>query len=131
MPTLEQHTIQAEHNEEMLKFMTQQKQQAYFSDWCITIAFYTALHSFEAVIAANKPTIRSGVTNAAVEHSPSHYARNEIMKSLFNNIHRPYAALYRMSRIARYDCHAPNSHNWADAEVFLGDVKNECGKLIT
>jgi len=122
--------MQAEHNEEMLKFMVQQKQQAYFSDWCITIAFYTALHCFEAVIAATKPNIRNGVINVALEHSPSHYDRNEIMKSLFNNIHRPYAALYRMSRLARYDCHAPNSYNWNDAEAFLDDVKKECGKLI-
>jgi len=127
MPTHEQHIAQAEHNENTLVFWSKQDKQAEFSDWYVTISFYASLHYFEAMIAIAKPTTAGGI----IEHSPDHRTRNSTMRTDFNRIYGKYARLYQMSKVARYNCHIPNSHKWPLAEKYLADVKNECGKLVS
>jgi hypothetical protein len=122
MPRYEQHTAQAEHNEIFLNFLTGQGKQTEYSDWYVTVAFYAALHHFEAVLSVTP--------EAGFDHSPNHVTRNRTIKTVFVNLYRPYVVLYEMSRTARYDCHAPSTHNWADAEVYLDDVKKECEALV-
>ena len=122
MPQYEQHTAQAEHNENFMNFLTEQGKQTEYSDWYVTVAFYTALHHFEAVLSTDTVT--------GVSHSPNHTARNRTMKTVFGKLYRPYLALYEMSRIARYECHAPDSHDWNNAKTNLDGVKTEC-KAIT
>lgn len=124
MPSFNQHTTQAEHNEELLAFIGQHNKQAHFSDWYVTVAFYTALHYFEAMIFVIKPTSYG-------EHCSSHIKRNELVKKAFGQMHVPYAALYKVSRAARYNCNAPNSYSYTRMEAHLNNVKKECKKLIS
>jgi len=100
----------------------EQNKQVEYSDWYVTVAFYTALHYFEAVLSV-KPA-------ADFDHSPNHVARNKIMKIEFGTIYNHYSILYRTSRIARYECHAPDSYDWNDANTYLAGVKKECEALI-
>ena len=121
MPQYEQHTAQAAHNKKLLDFLAEHGKQAEYGDWYVTVAFYAALHHFEAVLSVTP--------EAGFDHSPDHVTRNRVMKTAFRTIYRPYAALYRMSRTARYDCHAPDSHSWSIAETHLASVKRECEAL--
>jgi D-alanyl-D-alanine dipeptidase len=138
MPIYSQHTEQAEHNRELLRFFVQQDEQVKFSDWYVTVAFYSALHYFEAMLFSVKPVVPAG--GVAVEHSDAlcgvyraystHRARDLAMRSLFQQIYAPYSALYRMSRTARYNCYMPGKHDWKRAETLLDSVKKECETLI-
>jgi hypothetical protein len=123
MPSFDQHTTQAEHNKELLAFIWQHNKQAHFSDWCVTIAFYAALHYFEAALFVVKP-----ITHG--EHCSNHTQRNDLIKTGYGQLYLPYISLYKMSRAARYNCNASNSYSWARTEIFLENVKQECGKLI-
>jgi hypothetical protein len=137
MPTYKQHTEQAGHNGALLEFFAQQGVEGRFSDWYVTVAFYAALHYFEAMLFARKPAAPAG--GAAVEHSgdlcdaydtySEHRARNMFMGSDFQQIYAPYYTLYRMSRTARYNCHAPSRHDWKRAGILLDEVKKECETL--
>ena len=140
MPTYQKHMEQAEHNGELLEFIGRDGAQTRFSDWYVTVVFYTALHYFEAMLFKVKPSVQFGTLSATVEHSGSlstfyvkhseHQIRKKLMRTNFPQIYNPYRTLYEMSRTARYDCHTPSTHNWADAEAYLDDVKRECETLV-
>jgi len=137
MPIYSQHTEQAEHNRALLYSLMQQNEHIKFSDWYVTIAFYAALHYFEAMLFFVKPVITAG---RAVEHSDAlcgvyrvyskHRARDLAMRTFFQQIYASYSALYRMSRTARYNCHRPGKHDWERAETLLDSVKIACETLI-
>jgi len=141
MPPREKHTKQAGHNCELLRFMGGQNKQTEFSDWYVTIAFYAALHYFEAMLSAVKPSVTVGGLRMSIEHSGAlsalyikhseHQIRKKLIKANFPRLYNPYISLYEMSRTARYDCHAPAAHNWADAEFYLDDVKMGCETLMS
>ena len=144
MPSHEKHRTQAEHNAEMLRFIGARNGQTPFSDWYVTVAFYAALHLFEAMLSAVKPTVTIDRPNMKVKAEDSsslcgfyrshseHHVRKLIMTSSkkFDRLYRPYTRLYDMSRVARYKCYASNSHDWIQAELLLDDVKKECETLI-
>jgi len=123
MPQYKQHRAQAEHNKKLLSHLTEQGKQSEYGDWYITVAFYAALHYFEAVISV-KPVNE-------LSHSRNHAVRNRVMLTTFGALYRPYAVLYRLSRSARYDCHAPDKHDWRQAENLLNEVKKECDVLVS
>jgi len=137
MPTYDQHTAQAEHNRELLGSLVQRDEAVKFSDWYVTVAFYAALHYYEAMLFSAKPVIPAG--GAAVEHSSDlcavydvhsqHRIRNLVMGSNFKQIYPPYYSLYKMSRTARYNCHTPSKYGWLRAEKLLAEVKKECNAL--
>jgi len=139
MPTDRQHAQQAKHNIELLHSFAQRSEQVKYSDWYVTVAFYAALHYFEGMLFSVKPVIPSA-GGVAVEHShvlrrrynthSEHHARDKVMCSDFQPIYTPYSMLYRMSRTARYNCHAPGKHDWARAESLLDEVKKECKALV-
>jgi hypothetical protein len=136
MPSYNKHIEQTAHNGELLRFIGDQNKQTYFSDWYVTIVFYTALHCFEAMLFRVKPVVQFGTLNVRIEHSGSlstlypknseHQIRKRLLKDSFPQISVPYLTLYEMSRAARYECHATNTHNWVDAEMYLQDVKTLC-----
>jgi len=140
MPSQEKHTEQAAHNCEMLRVIGSQNKQTDFSDWYVTIAFYAALHYFEAMLFAAKPSVTAGGLRMSIEHSGTlsvlyvkhseHQIRKKLIKTNFQQIYNPYINLYEMSRAARYDCHAPTAHNWEKAEIFLDGVKTGCEALV-
>jgi hypothetical protein len=137
MPTYIRHREQAEHNKALLTFFVRQNAEERFSDWYVTVAFYAALHCFEAMLFARKPVVPAG--GAAVEHSgdlrdaygtySEHRLRSLVMCSDFQQIYTPYSLLYRMSRTARYNCHTPSKHDWKRAERLLDEVKTKCEAL--
>ncbi len=57
MPEAVKHIKQAEHNEELLTHLLEVNKQSRFSDWYITVAFYTALHYIESVIFTKRVPI--------------------------------------------------------------------------
>jgi len=122
MPSYDQHTAQAEHNKLFLDFLREHGKQVEYGDWYVTVAFYTALHCFEAVLSV-KPA-------DGLDHSPNHVARNRIIKTAFGRLYPSYSVLYQTSRVARYDCHAPSSLNWVEAEKYLDIVKKGCEALV-
>jgi len=140
MPSQERHMKQSGHNCELLRFLGSQSKQSEFSDWYVTIAFYTALHYFEAMLAAAKPFVTVGGLCMSIEHSGAlsllyvkhseHQIRKKLIKTNFPQIYNPYINLYEMSRTARYECHAPVAHNWVDAEFYLDGVKAGCEALV-
>lgn len=62
-------------------------------DWIVTVAFYTALHAVDALLAADK-----------VRAITSHDARNDVLYRThrYKNINRAYQPLYGLSRTVRY-----------------------------
>ena len=50
MPSSEQHDFQAKHNQELLDFLESSNKRDGFRDWYVTIAFYTAVLHFEAIL---------------------------------------------------------------------------------
>jgi hypothetical protein len=128
MPLYDQHMAQATHNRALLAFLVQQDKQAIFSDWYVTIAFYTALHYFEAVLSVSE-SVTHRVSKNVIKHCPNHLSRNELIKIGFSQLHPSYSALYKMSRAARYTCNAPNSYSCNRAETMLARLVKECEKL--
>ena len=130
MPAYEKHSAQAKHNEGLLKLIRAQNKQKLYEDWCVTVAFYTALHYFEAMLAVVKPNIYTPGAMVTAEHCTDHNTRSNIMKAKFENLHYPYSVLYKFSRLARYNCHSPNTYVRTNAEKSLEAVKKECRRLI-
>lgn len=127
MPTYDKHLRQAAHNEELMKRTVGLGGHGEFSDWAVTIAFYTAIHSVEAALATAKPKMRNG---NVVEHCLDHSLRNIVIKLVFGvNMHIPYSALYKYSKMAKYDCYEPKTYIRANAERCLEVVKRECQKF--
>lgn len=54
MPSSDQHTKQAIHNESLLSLLEQQARHIDYGDWYVTIAFYAAVHRIEAVLFTKK-----------------------------------------------------------------------------
>src|SRR5579859_3330506 len=97
MATENEHRQQAEHNQRFLDSFD----HARFPDWCVTVAFYKAVHLVEMLFANKNRSAGSG----------SHTNRNQILKRHYVSIWRNYRPLYEFSRTARYWClHAEAKH---------------------
>lgn len=142
MPDFQRHIEQARHNEKLLFYLQEKKLNNVFSDWYVTVAFYSAVHYFESVLYKRQFLFSYGGLKIQAAHSNAllkffnsnsqHYVRRKVMldhDDIFGKIYNPYQSLYEMSRVARYDCNSPNSHDIGGAEKNLEDVKKECTKL--
>lgn len=126
MPSSLQHHEQAQHN---LDFLSQAYGQEYW-DWCVTVAFYAAVHTIEyAIFAApgvqkyRQKLLKQKLSGSAALpqvagsqgipppeniswHSATpHQIRNSLVKENFQEISDEYVLLYRKSRGARYECY--------------------------
>ena len=127
MPPHSKHRKQAKHNEELMTHAKELGESGEFSDWVVTIAFYTAVHCVEAMLAIVKPRTRKG---NVIEHCLDHSLRNIVVKMVCGiDMHMPYSALYKYSKMAKYDCHEPKTYIRVNAEKCLMVVKHECEKL--
>lgn len=88
MATVTGHRTQWLHNRALLARLP-----ATYPDWIITVAFYTALHAVDALLAHDRIT---GVV--------SHETRNAVLRSTnrYLAIWRAYQPLYTLSRTVRY-----------------------------
>jgi hypothetical protein len=142
MPEASKHLKQSYHNEEILSLFSENKKEAYFSDWYVTIAFYTSLHFVEAIIF-NKGKFNVNKTmwvqghhssdfKAAIGKTSEHVVRTTLIyfnPDIFDEISKPYGTLYEMSRVARYDCHDTPCNDYVDAEVCLSEIKRSYKKI--
>jgi hypothetical protein len=115
------HIRKAEHNLRHLGDLEQKL--PVFPDWCITVAFYVALHYVEAFFAKKSIFPQDAVhemRNRTINNSPE----PELKK-----IQGRYLALYSRSKVARYN---PQSHMFLakDAPLFIRDGTQEIPKLL-
>lgn len=90
MPTQEAHVKAANANRKTLDFLTERVED--HSRWVVTVAFYTALHVVEAVLA------QDGI------HQDDHKRRHHYLKSnrKYQHIWKHYQPLFNDSLVARY-----------------------------
>lgn len=142
MPSDAKHLDQANHNEDLLSHLSDVSKQSIFSDWYVTVAFYTALHYVEAIIfkkrsfAINKTMSVKGKHSsdykAAINTTSEHHVRSILLynnQDVFANISAPYGDLYELSRTARYDCHDTPNNDYIDAERNLSEIKSQFLKM--
>lgn len=96
---MQQHIDQVGHNQKFhdclaANFATQ------FFDWKITVCFYTGLHMIHAL--AQKKGIDIGCTHSEVSKSINPFSSTAVMP-INQQAFKHYRALYKYSRIARYD----------------------------
>src|SRR5262249_12626607 len=87
MPNRNQHRVKAENNRRFLN----QIDPADNPEWSVVVAFYTAVHLVEQLLAE-----RAG-------HSKDHQERLEFVQHEHPQIHSDYQQLYNVSRLARYE----------------------------
>lgn len=90
MPDLQAHLKAAEANRRTLDFI--QQHVTHHSPWVVTIAFYTALHVVEAVLANDDI------------HQDKHENRHQLLKRTkkYQHIWKHYQPLFNDSMVARY-----------------------------
>ena len=137
MPSFSQHSHQAEHNQELLTLLAKQDLCKKFSDWYVTISFYSSVYYVEGIInKIGKFYVKDETiyekNSESIKHSygvnSEHQARKLLMKDnikIFAKIYNAHQTLYEMSRTARYKCHHPEGHNYINVEKCLNDVNNE------
>jgi len=81
------HLDQWKHNRSFLRSIPGE-----YPDWIVTVAFYTALHVIDALLAKEARTITD------------HKTRNEVLRKTnrYEKIWRAYQPLYGLSRTVRY-----------------------------
>ncbi len=94
MPNTAEHINQAQHNEAFFNSMDQMDQSVY-SDWAMTVLFYTALHYVDALLAQH------GILGpGGHDVRDNHVARQSELRP----ISHLYFRLKSRSRNARYYC---------------------------
>ena len=132
MPTHEQHTEQAVHNEKLLAILKQHDKQVEFADWCVTITFYAMVHYFEAILHKAKPEIREPRGRRyKVEHTQNHEERERIMFAMYRDIHMMYNPYYVLSKSAKYRRYKTPPFMAQKSEIDLGEFKKVCERLMS
>ncbi|MDR2694215.1 MAG: hypothetical protein LBB74_08395 [Chitinispirillales bacterium] len=127
MSTYDEHMERVGHNKALLDFLEIHEGHSVFSDWFVTVAFYTAVQRVEAMLFLVKPQIRGRVgTTTAVEHCNGHRERSAVIGRCFENLYFSYTALYGYSRIAKYRCYIPGPPNGKNAKELLQDIEAKC-----
>ena len=142
LPNASFHLGQAQHNLGLLKFFKETGKESHFSDWCVTVSFYAAVHMVEALIFTRKK-FSCGAIQISIEHADeakvffkvksAHAARNDLLRDnsrSFPDLYSPYSSLYNMSRVARYHCRPPSNHDFATSARLLARVRNACESVI-
>lgn len=141
MPDYDRHILQADHNQELLDHLCRQNMSKKFSDWAVTVCFYTALHYVEAVVFTQGSLWINAKVRVNGKHSSEykpfvgtgseHMVRAALIhnNSIFNALRDAYGNLYEDSRTARYDCHSFNCNGYIDSERDLDVVKKEFVKI--
>lgn len=133
MSSSEQHDFQAKHNQELLDFLESSGKRDYFRDWYVTIAFYTALHRFDAILHIVAPAVNKGRSRMAIPLDVDYYDHDNRLMAMrdeaFSDIYRPYFALYSFSRLAKYNCHEPTMYIRLQVEKNLHAIITACLKV--
>ncbi len=120
-PHEQSHIQKAKHNAKHLSEVT--PKLATCPDWCVTVAFYIALHYVEAFFAKKE----------IFPQDSSHEVRNSVISNCDEPeliaIKGKYLALYSKSKLARYN---PTSHTFLgkDAPDFIKDGSSEIPRML-
>ena len=87
MPTVQEHRLQAERNEELVAAITTLPER--FPEWEVTALFYSALHYVDAFLVAQ------GL-------NPGNHHRRSTLAGELTNIGTEYQDLFELSMDARY-----------------------------
>jgi hypothetical protein len=112
------HELQARHNENLA---TQLLNAAQFNDWVCTTSFYSALHFFEAYLAAHPGQCTHPLSHSTIVHTENsvprdytgkqmysvHTWRELLIKRNFPRAFKDYRNLIESSKMARYHANAP------------------------
>lgn len=143
MPLKADHLTQARQNLALLDFLATHSVQQDFSDWYVTVSFYTAVHVVEATIyevrrLSVQPNVVVEITHS--ERAKPYYQQNSphILRlyllrdnpQVFGDCYDHYATLYEMSRTARYECGSPSSFNCRETREQLDAVCKGCEPKI-
>jgi len=129
MSTYDEHMARVSHNKALLDFFEEHEADNIFSDWFVTVAFYTAAQRIEAMFSVVKPSIKGRVgTTTVIEHSGGHKERSAVVGRCFEKMHLAYTTLFGYSRIAQYRCYIPASANGKDAKSLLRKIERICKK---
>jgi len=131
MASQEQHKIQAKHNQDLLDFFEKTPGGDEFDDWYVTVAFYTALHHFEAIL----PAVASKINNKrkmgfVLEHYDTHAERSFAMQIIFYDVYIPYSSLYKRSKMAKYKKFVVTPVIKSLTKRHLEEVIRECRNAI-
>ena len=109
MPTKEEHLETALHNEQLAEVLAASK----FTDWAVTVYFYTALHYAHAVLAIYG------------QHPQSHEATAPLVRSnqVLKRIWKEYRCLQVASRNARYYAAKISPQHLHDVQIAFGTIK--------
>ena len=90
MPETEAHRLAAIENQKALNYLIERKHD--FPQWVVTVAFYTALHVVDSILAKDG------------HHPDDHGVRNGLLKKTkkYEFLWRTYRTLFSDSMIARY-----------------------------
>jgi hypothetical protein len=95
MPSLDAHLAAARGNHDLMTYL-QTHRLSTDAGWVAVIAFYTALHTVEAVFAS----LRHG----GVEHTATHYERRNVLRNVrqYLKVWQHYRPLHDAASDARY-----------------------------
>jgi len=131
MASREQHLKQAEHNQGLLGFLEETTGGDRYDDWYITVAFYAALHYFEAILPTVAQKINSNRQRGLIsEHYDAHADRLVAMRMEFADIFTPYSSLYNRSRAAKYRKYETTPIMKSLTKRYLEEVVVECRKTM-
>jgi len=121
MPTVEQHLAKVRSNKRLLTYLGEAETTA-FPDWFVTVTFYSALHSIEAILCQE-----------IQRHSTGHVERELLLRTKLPAIERnflnAYRELYTKSCEARYMTNRKTVMDYADCKLAmenLGLIETEC-----
>ena len=132
MPTRREHIAQTKHNLGMLRFIDQNDKADCYMDWYVTVAFYAALHQFEAILPIVCPKINR--LRKKVRLKDHYYDHNERLLAMgdraFKSVYIPYYSLYSYSRLAKYNCYSTATYTRVQVAKDLKGVIYECRKVV-
>lgn len=110
---MEKNLNHAKHNEKVCRYL---KKKPEFSDWIITIIFYTALHYVEYKL----------IESYEIKNFKNHKKRREIVEKNLPEISGEYSHLLDMSQNARYRNYIKDREAVNVAEKHLEKIKIFC-----
>jgi len=112
MPTTNEHISKAIHNSLFSNHLKSSTNE--YSDWVVTVYFYTALHLIDAYLAT------------LGKHPPSHHSRDTHIQRVsgLREIYPDYRDLEDLSRDARYTTRVVDQQDIQDSEVSLIAIRN-------
>lgn len=107
MPNPKQHQQKADDNRAFLNSLSSTGP----AEWIAVVAFYTAVHLIEKLLAYRSPPL----------HSKNHEERNDAVRKHYKAIQKEYHELFNLSLVARYSTRGKFTLAAATAKTLIID----------